>query len=126
MLPARVQNEALKTQTQAERNFVNAVLRRESGAAISQAEFANAEQQYFPRAGDSAEQAAIKKANRMQVAAGLKAEGAKALERIPYVQPPMPQYKQSSVIPEAVAAPTVSKPDFSKMSDQELMKFLGR
>lgn len=38
---------------QAERDFVNAVLRRESGAAISQSEFDNARKQYFPQPGDT-------------------------------------------------------------------------
>lgn len=37
---------------QAQRDFVNAVLRRESGAAISPGEFANAQKQYFPQIGD--------------------------------------------------------------------------
>jgi hypothetical protein len=38
---------------QARRNFVNAVLRKESGAAIAESEFRNAEKQYFPIPGDS-------------------------------------------------------------------------
>jgi hypothetical protein len=38
---------------QARRDFVNAVLRRESGAAIGQQEFDNAARQYFPVPGDS-------------------------------------------------------------------------
>lgn len=38
---------------QARRDFINAVLRRESGAVISPQEFANAEKQYFPQPGDS-------------------------------------------------------------------------
>lgn len=38
---------------QAKRNFVSAVLRKESGAAISQDEFANEDKKYFPQAGDS-------------------------------------------------------------------------
>lgn len=38
---------------QAKRDFVNAVLRRESGAVISDEEFANADIQYFPQPGDS-------------------------------------------------------------------------
>lgn len=37
---------------QAKRDFINAVLRRESGAAISSSEFENAEQQYFPQVGE--------------------------------------------------------------------------
>lgn len=39
---------------QARRNFVTAVLRKESGAAISPSEFANEEKKYFPQIGDSA------------------------------------------------------------------------
>lgn len=37
---------------QAQRDFINAVLRRESGAAISASEFDNARAQYFPQPGD--------------------------------------------------------------------------
>lgn len=37
---------------QAERDFVNAVLRQESGAVINQDEFDNAKKQYFPQPGD--------------------------------------------------------------------------
>jgi hypothetical protein len=40
---------------QARREFINAQLRRESGAVISDEEFANADQQYFPLPGDSPE-----------------------------------------------------------------------
>jgi hypothetical protein len=39
---------------QAERNFINAVLRKESGAVISDAEFENARRQYIPQPGDDA------------------------------------------------------------------------
>ncbi len=49
---------------QAQRDFVNAVLRQESGAAVSAAEFDNARKQYFPQPGDSPEVVAQKKANR--------------------------------------------------------------
>ena len=38
---------------QARRNFVTAVLRKESGASISPSEFANEEKKYFPQAGDT-------------------------------------------------------------------------
>lgn len=38
---------------QAKRDFINATLRRESGAVISDAEFDNAEKQYFPQVGES-------------------------------------------------------------------------
>jgi hypothetical protein len=38
---------------QGRRNFISAVLRKESGAAISQQEFVNEEKKYFPQLGDS-------------------------------------------------------------------------
>jgi len=47
-----LQGEGYQLYEQARRDFINAVLRRESGAVISDAEFANAEKQYFPRPGD--------------------------------------------------------------------------
>jgi hypothetical protein len=56
---------------QAKRDFVNAVLRRESGAVISDQEFANAEQQYFPQPGDGPEVIAQKRANREAARKGL-------------------------------------------------------
>ena len=49
---------------QAQRDFINAVLRRESGAVISDSEFANARTQYFPQPGDSPEVIAQKRRNR--------------------------------------------------------------
>lgn len=49
---------------QAKRDFINAALRRESGAVISDAEFDNAEKQYFPQIGDSPEVIAQKAKNR--------------------------------------------------------------
>jgi len=49
---------------QAQRDFINAVLRRESGAVISPEEFANARVQYFPQSGDSEATLAQKAKNR--------------------------------------------------------------
>ena len=49
---------------QAQRNFVNAILRQESGAVISPAEFENAKKQYFPSVGDSEEVKKQKAENR--------------------------------------------------------------
>jgi hypothetical protein len=57
---------------QAQRNFVNAVLRQESGAVISQPEFENAKKQYFPQPGDSKEVIAQKRANRKIAISGFK------------------------------------------------------
>lgn len=52
---------------QAERNFINAVLRRESGAVISDQEFDNARKQYIPQPGDSAQVLEQKRRNRETV-----------------------------------------------------------
>jgi hypothetical protein len=49
---------------QAKRDFMSAVLRRESGAAISSGEYENADRQYFPQIGDNAKVIAQKASNR--------------------------------------------------------------
>lgn len=59
---------------QAQRDFINAVLRRESGAAIAESEFANAKQQYFPQPGDSAQVKQQKARNRSLAIQGMLAE----------------------------------------------------
>lgn len=59
---------------QAQRDFVNAVLRRESGAAISASEFENATKQYFPAMGDTEEVRRQKERNRAMSINGLMAE----------------------------------------------------
>jgi hypothetical protein len=56
---------------QARRDFVNAVLRRESGAVISDEEFDNANKQYFPQPGDTPETIAQKRQNRQVAIAGI-------------------------------------------------------
>lgn len=57
---------------QAQRDFVNAVLRQESGAAISPSEFDNARKQYFPQPGDGDAVIAQKAANRKLAIQGFK------------------------------------------------------
>jgi hypothetical protein len=57
---------------QAQRDFINAVLRQESGAAIAPSEFDNARKQYFPQPGDSEEVLNQKKENRKTAIEGLK------------------------------------------------------
>ena len=58
------QSDAQQQIEQAQRNFVNAVLRQESGAAINESEFNNAKKQYFPQPGDSAAVIEQKRLNR--------------------------------------------------------------
>jgi hypothetical protein len=56
---------------QAQRNFINAILRQESGAAISAGEFDNARKQYFPQPGDSDAKVKQKAENRRTAIEGL-------------------------------------------------------
>jgi hypothetical protein len=49
---------------QAKRDFINAILRRESGATIRDEEFQSANQQYFPQPGDTPQVLAQKAENR--------------------------------------------------------------
>jgi hypothetical protein len=86
-LPKEAQGEQYRLYDQTVRNFINATLRRESGAAISPSEFKNAEEQYLPKAGDSPQVLAQKAANRAQVFENFKTEGGATFDRIPYVSP---------------------------------------
>lgn len=65
-LPSILGGASAKQQqyTQAQRDFINAVLRKESGAVIADTEFANAQKQYFPQIGDSKDVIAQKARNR--------------------------------------------------------------
>jgi hypothetical protein len=65
---------------QARRDFVNAVLRRESGAVISAEEFENANRQYFPQPGDSQDVIEQKKRNRQTVIDGMTRAGGKTYQ----------------------------------------------
>lgn len=56
---------------QAKRDFINAVLRRESGAVISPAEFENADKQYFPLPGDEKRTLQQKQQNREEAIRGI-------------------------------------------------------
>ena len=64
LVPSFLQSSDRQQYEQAKRNFVNAVLRQESGAAISPTEFDSAEKQYFPVPGDSPATIQQKSANR--------------------------------------------------------------
>ena len=84
--PNRLRSSEAQMQDQAERNFINAVLRRESGAAIAPSEFESAEIQYFPRSGDTEDVIKQKEANRRQVFESFKAEGGQAFDKIPTIE----------------------------------------
>lgn len=63
---------------QAQRDFINAVLRQESGAAIGASEFDNARKQYFPQPGDGKGVIEQKNKNRKLAIQGLKTNAGRA------------------------------------------------
>lgn len=67
---------------QAQRDFVNAVLRQESGAVISPQEFENARKQYFPQPGDTQAVIDQKRVNRQTAIDGFKGMAGGAASRI--------------------------------------------
>lgn len=73
---------------QAQRDFVNAVLRQESGAVISPSEFENARKQYFPQPGDSDAVVEQKRANRQTAIEGFRVMSGPAGERIEAARAP--------------------------------------
>src|SRR3990167_5047642 len=83
------QSADVQSYMQAARNFINAVLRRESGAVISQSEFAEARQQYLPQPGDTSDALAQKKANRDYVFSSMKRAAGSAYE--PPMMPSSPR-----------------------------------
>jgi len=95
---------------QAQRDFVNAVVRQESGAEIPPREFDNAQKQYFPQPGDS--QAVIKQKTRnretairgLEIAAG---PGMLSRQAAPPAAPP--------VSPPAAGNKPERTVDFSKL-----------
>lgn len=81
--PEFMKSEDFKLYEQAERNFINATLRRESGAAIADSEFENARKQYLPQPGDTQAVLDEKARNRAIVRQGLSREAGNALEADP-------------------------------------------
>jgi hypothetical protein len=98
---------------QAERNFINSQLRRESGAVISPEEFKNARQQYIPQPGDSKEVLAQKKANRQSNIESMQREGG-------------PFYKPKQAAGGDIPRLEDGTPDYSKMTDEQLLDYVKK
>jgi hypothetical protein len=67
LTPNFLNTEAGKNFAQDERNFINAIMRRESGAAISPGEFSSAREQYIPQPNDPPSTLEKKRRNRLVV-----------------------------------------------------------
>ena len=76
---------------QAKRDFINATLRRESGASIAPSEFENGDKQYFPQIGDSEAVIEQKRLNREMAMNGILME--------------VPQGQRDNLMPKAPVAP---------------------
>jgi hypothetical protein len=83
----------VKVYEQAKNDFISAVLRKESGAAIGEQERAAEEAKYFPRVGDTPEVIANKAASRNQAFVNLKTQGGRAYDKIKAAGAPAPATK---------------------------------
>lgn len=70
-LPSNLQSSTIQSYNQAARGFINALLRRESGAAIADSEFDRYVKQYIPQPGDSPQVLVQKAADRNAALQGL-------------------------------------------------------
>lgn len=77
-----IKDSAQRRYAQAMRNFINATLRRESGAAITRSEFDSANKQYFAQLNDDPETLAQKKESRLRSTDAFKAEAGGAYDQI--------------------------------------------
>ena len=77
-MPNNLKSSEQQQFDQATRNFINATLRLESGAAIQQSEFDSATLQYIPQFGDKPEVLEQKRANRERFVEGMKVEAGPA------------------------------------------------
>ena len=96
---------------QAKLDFMTAILRKESGAAISQSEFDTAERQYFPRVGDDPSTIAQKAKNRELAIKGILAGVPDAHRGDLQQQPAQQQSAQPAAKPGKTVTRTGKAPD---------------
>lgn len=76
------QSSPVQQYNQAKSNFISAVLRKESGAAIGKDEYTKDDLKYFPQAGDSEDTIAQKAQTRADALTSLKAEAGAAVGQV--------------------------------------------
>ncbi len=103
-LPNFAQPENVQLLQQSKINFVSAVLRKESGAAISTGEFKYAEKQYFPQPGDTDAVLKQKQENRQTAIKGLLRAGGPQGGAI------LARFRAGSGAPETPKAPPSAAP----------------
>lgn len=106
---------------QAERNFINATLRRESGATIQPDEFAVARQQYIPQPGDTAAVLEAKRQNRASIINSLRVQAGNFADDLPQQKMTLQTFYQSNPDKQA----TIDKLIQAGKTDAEIETILG-
>lgn len=119
------QSAAQQQVEQAQRDFINAALRRESGAAIADSEFANARQQYFPQPGDTPEVIAQKKANRELATRGILAEVPESERRLAQVSAPAAGTAPAAALPTGMSKQVGTSGGKPVYEDAQGRRFIG-
>lgn len=104
---------------QAKRDFTNAVLRRESGAAIADSEFDSANKQYFPQIGDSDSVIKQKARSRQLAIQGIMDEVPVAYRR---AEPKEPEPKKEKSVPKVLMKGQIVKGYRYKGGDPSLQE----
>jgi len=104
-MPEIMKSDLIKSFEQAERSFINATLRRESGAAISEDEYKSARLEYFPQPGDNQDLITRKKEARQGVIDNFTNEAG------PAYRPP------DSAAPTTVGLAPLVKSDYGNLDD---------
>ncbi|HHT8835102.1 TPA: hypothetical protein ACT5B7_006629 [Burkholderia cenocepacia] len=113
---------------QAKRNFVSAILRKESGAAISESEFVNEDKKYFPQTGDSSATIEQKARARDLAIEALKAQAGSGAALIPsivananqdYASQPRPGAPAQQQAAQQSGAAPAPRDALSSMSDDQ-------
>lgn len=90
--------------------FINANLRRETGAVITADEWREAFQRFIPMPGDSVETRALKAANRSDAIDAMRAGAGAAARNIPQAQPYVPPSAAPQAQPRAPQVPLWDQP----------------
>jgi hypothetical protein len=111
--PNWLQSDENQAYRQSQRAFIEAVLRKDSGAAIPPSEYQSLSETYFPQPGDTPKLIAQKQKSRMAALESLRNESGRALKAYGETQQPLkPQ--------------DAGGPDLSKMTTEELMRELEK
>lgn len=111
-----IRSEDAQRREQAELDFVTAVLRKESGAAISDNEFENEARKFFPLATDSPKTVEQKRQSRQRAIANLQREGAIDPDEFGINA----RESRDEESPARLDSAKISPADLDNMSDEEL------